>query len=44
MIFRLARHTNRIEQLTDFYVTIVGLEILGKSLIKRQSGDSSFQT
>ena len=30
MLYRLARHTNRLAQLTDFYVTVLGLEILGQ--------------
>jgi hypothetical protein len=30
MKFRHARHTNRLEQLVDFYVNIIGLDLLGE--------------
>jgi hypothetical protein len=36
MQFRVARHTNRIVQLTDFYVQVIGLENLGA--FKNHSG------
>ena len=36
MKFRLARHTNRLKQLVDFYVNIIGLDFLGE--FKNHSG------
>ena len=30
MILRIARHTNKISELTAFYTEIIGLEIIGK--------------
>lgn len=30
MKFRYARHTNQLEKLSDFYTTILGLELLGE--------------
>lgn len=36
MKFRVARHTNRLEQLTDFYVNTIGLSFLGE--FKNHSG------
>lgn len=30
MVLRIARHTNRIEQITEFYVGIIGLQIIGE--------------
>ena len=30
MKFRIARHTNRLEQLVSFYVNIIGLDLLGE--------------
>ena len=29
MQFRIARHTNKIEEISEFYTKIIGLEILG---------------
>ena len=29
MTFRFARHTNDLEQLSNFYINILGMEILG---------------
>ena len=29
MQFRVARHTNKIEEISEFYTKIIGLEILG---------------
>jgi len=34
--FRLARHTNRLDQLKDFYVNLIGLSVLGE--FKNHSG------
>ena len=36
MKFRLARHTNRLDQLKDFYVNLIGLSVLGE--FKNHSG------
>jgi len=36
MKYRLARHTNKIAQLTDFYINIIGLDLLGE--FKNHSG------
>ena len=36
MKFRLARHTNRLAQLTDFYINLMGLDLLGQ--FKNHSG------
>ena len=36
MKFRVARHTNQLEQLKDFYVNIIGLSVLGE--FKNHSG------
>ena len=36
MKFRLARHTNKLEQLKDFYVNLIGLSVLGE--FKNHSG------
>jgi len=30
MIFRVARHTNDIEKMVQFYTTILGLEVIGR--------------
>ena len=36
MELRVARHTNRLEQLVDFYINIIGLSLLGE--FKNHSG------
>ena len=36
MKFRVARHTNRLDQLKDFYVNLIGLSVLGE--FKNHSG------
>jgi GH18 family chitinase len=36
MKFRLARHTNNLEKLVDFYINVIGLDFLGE--FKNHSG------